>query len=280
MNELRPDVARKYYVHIIKPGKYNFKDFGDIDLCSITVEQADSLVARGFTFLKLKKQPPPPPPILENTVSANEVKQPVSANEVKQPQPDNPTTTPPDIMEFRANKGYINKLLTMNWEHLNYEEKKIFFDDQANFLAKKQALFHISNIDRMMQGLHAKMRNQAANAAGNAKRSELLEQITKSDEARRDHWKVIDDWTEPSAEKMGELSENAKIEKAKKEALEQHKRQLANDQYIWRNLPRLDDPNVPEKKKIQLAAEIEKRKAENIAFGKPYDRQIRSYKKQ
>jgi len=56
MNGLRPDVALKYYVDIIKPGNYNFKDFGDIDLCNITMEQADSLVERGFSFLKLKRQ--------------------------------------------------------------------------------------------------------------------------------------------------------------------------------------------------------------------------------
>ena len=51
---LPAEVAEKYNLKIIRPGKYNFDKFGTIDLRTISLEKADALVEKGFTFLVAK----------------------------------------------------------------------------------------------------------------------------------------------------------------------------------------------------------------------------------
>jgi hypothetical protein len=265
MSTLRPDVARKYYVPTIKPGKYNFKGFGDIDLCQITLEQADALFAKNFPFLKLKRQPTKQP-----------VKTAPAATAPATAAPPEETVTMPDargeVADYRKNKGYVNKLLTMNWENLNFKEKQIFYDSQAVFLQKKQALFYISEIDRRMNSLHAKMRAQPNTAAGSRKRAELLEQLQNADDERKSHWSVIDDWAKPTNK---QITEKEKIEKAKKEALATQKRILANNNYIYRYEDAVDDPKLSEKRRKHLKTEVERRKQELIDMGAPYSRKAR-----
>jgi hypothetical protein len=269
MNTLRPDVARKYYVPTIKPGKYNFKDFGDIDLCQITLEQADALFAKNFPFLKLKR--PGSAKFAEQKKS-----EPPATTAPATAAPIEETETMPDargeVTDYRKNKGYVNKLLTMNWENLNFKEKQIFYDSQAVFLQKKQALFYISEIDRRMNSLHAKMRAQPNTAAGSRKRAELLEQLQNADDERKSHWSVIDDWAKPTNK---QITEKEKIEKAKKEALATQKRILANNNYIYRYEDAVDDPKLSEKRRKHLKTEVERRKQELIDMGAPYSRKTR-----
>lgn len=54
--KLPEDVAKKYRCKIIRPGKFNFKGFGEIDLRTISVEKADALVAKGFPYLEKTKE--------------------------------------------------------------------------------------------------------------------------------------------------------------------------------------------------------------------------------
>lgn len=48
-------VTEKYKL-TAKPGLYHFQGFGEIDLRTLTLDQADNLVKRGFPYLILKKQ--------------------------------------------------------------------------------------------------------------------------------------------------------------------------------------------------------------------------------
>ncbi len=52
--KLRDDVAEKYTLKTIRPGKYNFHKFGTIDLRTINLKKADELVENGFRFLVAK----------------------------------------------------------------------------------------------------------------------------------------------------------------------------------------------------------------------------------
>ncbi len=54
--KLPKEVAEKYNLKSIRAGKYVFPKFGEIDLRTITLKQADELVKKGFPFLVLKKK--------------------------------------------------------------------------------------------------------------------------------------------------------------------------------------------------------------------------------
>lgn len=54
--ELSAAVAEKYNLKGIKPGRYHFPKFGEVDLTSMTLAKADNLVKRGFTYLQAKNK--------------------------------------------------------------------------------------------------------------------------------------------------------------------------------------------------------------------------------
>ncbi|NCD40934.1 MAG: glycosyltransferase family 2 protein [Bacteroidia bacterium] len=272
MNTLRSDVTQKYYLETIKPGKYNFKNFGDIDLCQLTVAQVDSLVARGFKFFKLKPgfktaEAKPHAPVKPT--------KPVPTPAEQFPEPKNV-----NIEEIRKNKVFINKLLTMNWEQMEYRDKLVFYNDPAYYLNKKHLFFHISNVDRMMQGLHAKIKAQPNNLAGVQKRAELIDSLTKSEETRHELWKQIDDWTPPAPpESIEILAEKEKIEQAKKEALKLENERRAHEQYIWRWSDQVDKrDDLTEERKAEIRSEISRRHQALIDMGRPYSRKQRKIK--
>ena len=53
---LPKDVAEKYTMKMIRPGKYNFHGYGTIDLRTISLKKADEIVGKGFPFLVAKKK--------------------------------------------------------------------------------------------------------------------------------------------------------------------------------------------------------------------------------
>lgn len=53
-NKLPEDVAKKYDLVVIQPGRHDFHKYGIIDLTKISVERADKLVAGGFPYLVAK----------------------------------------------------------------------------------------------------------------------------------------------------------------------------------------------------------------------------------
>ena len=48
------------YIPTITPGRYNFQGFGEIDLSNLSPARAESLVKRGFPFLKPEENKAPP----------------------------------------------------------------------------------------------------------------------------------------------------------------------------------------------------------------------------
>lgn len=56
--KLNPEVSAKYNLVGVKPGKYQFSGFGEIDLTKIDLAEADGLVKMGFPHLVLKKPSP------------------------------------------------------------------------------------------------------------------------------------------------------------------------------------------------------------------------------
>lgn len=57
--ELSAEVAEKYRLKGINPGRYYFPGHGEIDLTSVTLAKADHLVKRGFPYLVLKNKKGP-----------------------------------------------------------------------------------------------------------------------------------------------------------------------------------------------------------------------------
>ena len=53
--KLPPAVAKKYTVKTIRPGKFVFAGFGEIDLRTISVKKADELYASKFPYLILNE---------------------------------------------------------------------------------------------------------------------------------------------------------------------------------------------------------------------------------
>ncbi len=55
-SKLPAKVAEKYKVVTIRPARYNFNGFGEIDLRTISLNKADELFEKEFPFLKLIKK--------------------------------------------------------------------------------------------------------------------------------------------------------------------------------------------------------------------------------
>ncbi len=260
---LMPEVANKYYVSTIKPGKYNFKNFGDIDLRLITLATADKLFQKGFPFLKLKRPVKTAQPPAQTSAPESKPAQPATRK-----IPPEPLT---DVDAYRKNKDYINKLLTMNWETLEHKEKLIFNSDHEYFLEKKKAFFTIAALDRQMKSKHAKMRALPEVEKNNPGRAGLLKDISTLDGTKTELWAIIDTWEEP----LAPGTEAEKIEKAKKEALESDRKAKADSNYIWRAERELMKESISEARRKYLIKEIARRKQNLIDQGKPYNRKTR-----
>lgn len=255
-HQLRPEVARRYFVPTIKPGKYNFKGFGDIDLTTLSIEQADALFERKFPFLKLKPVKTPEW-ASEQLPAVAQAPSPAVAQ----------AAMPSDIDALRKNTFYINKILQMDWKDLNHIEKLIFHMDQPYFLSKKQALFTIAEINNQMGAFHAKMKVVKTDA----ERAALIKEITELDDSKRAYWTIIDDWSEP---KM--ITEKpTKPEMTLEEFAERDRKIKAYNNYIWRNEAKTSDAKLPDEKRTFYATEVERRKQELIEMGAPYNRKTR-----
>ncbi|SDM40441.1 hypothetical protein [Pedobacter antarcticus] len=49
--QLSPEVAAKFTLKHVTPGKHYFNGYGEIDLTTLKLDQADHLVKSGFPFL-------------------------------------------------------------------------------------------------------------------------------------------------------------------------------------------------------------------------------------
>jgi hypothetical protein len=57
---MNPEVINKYEF-TIRPGRYVFPKFGEIDLFSLNLKKADELFNKGFRWMKLRKAGSEPP---------------------------------------------------------------------------------------------------------------------------------------------------------------------------------------------------------------------------
>ena len=55
--KLQEAVAKKYELVGVAPGTHNCPNFGRIDLCALTLKDANALVLAKFPYLKLKGKP-------------------------------------------------------------------------------------------------------------------------------------------------------------------------------------------------------------------------------
>ena len=54
--KLKKEVTEKYNLVDVMPGKHQFAGYGDIDLTTLTLSDADALFNIGFPYLQLKKK--------------------------------------------------------------------------------------------------------------------------------------------------------------------------------------------------------------------------------
>lgn len=266
---MKPEVAAKYALIGIRPGKYNFKNFGEIDLGNISLPKADDLFKRGFPHLKLRQANPEIP--AAGSVPDQKVRP------INHKAPDKPDEITEEALEkLRKNKPMISKLLSLEWKDLSDQEKKVFFESEEYFLAKKTLLHQVSEIDRQMQSLHANLKAKADDPEADAERGEIMDQLSELEERKLELFALIDTFVmkEPA------VNDPASIAKAAaKEALEKQKLIEAHENYIYRgegalaNMPE----NTPAQKKKKQAKlnEINRRREELVKLGKPYNRQSR-----
>jgi hypothetical protein len=256
MGQLKNEVAAKYNLIGIRPGKYNFKGFGELDLRTLSVAQVDSLVSRGFTHFKLREGFAAAAPAAKTNLKAKTIMIPGKTGGVP-------------VEDLRKNKQFVNKLLTMDWKDLSFQDRMVFFNDQRYFLEKKSILLTISSLDAEMKSLHAKAKAIKSEPENKEDLKGIMQEIADKEESKIQNWGKIDAWEQPS----GDTDQIAKDAAAA--ALDKDKLIKANKIFILRaekSLPQMPSKTVAEKKrKEHKAAEVARRKAELIELGSPYD---------
>lgn len=261
---MKPEVAAKYALIGIRPGKYNFKNFGEIDLGVVSLAKADELYKKGFPHLKLRQGGQEAPAAVQSDQKVRPI--------IHKP----PEVTEEALEEIRKNKAVISKLLTLEWKDLSDQEKKVFFESEEYFLAKKTLLHQVSEIDRQMQSLHANLKATADDPDLDAERGEIMDQLSELEERKLELFALIDTFVlqAPAGNDPASIAKTAA-----KEALDKQKLIAAHENYIYRGEAAL--ANMPEntpaqkKKKQAKLAELTRRKAELVSLGKPYNRQSR-----
>lgn len=270
MKTLNPQVAAKYLLIGLRPGKYAFKNFGEIDLCSLTLARADDLVKRGFPHFRLRDVSAETETTGPVNLKARSLKAEMTAKvdaEINKVD-GNFTET------FRNNKQYVNKLLTLDWKDLTHQDRLIFFNLEKYFLEKKMILLEISSLDREMKSLHAKVRLMAKDGNKQDQLQSTMESIASMEEDKVAAWQKIDIWSNPFNQDTEKISKEAA-----EKAIERDKLIKAHGNYIYR--AELALPNMPEKtsaekkRKAEKQAEVDRRKEDLIKLGAPYDRKSR-----
>ncbi len=265
---LRKEVAQKYKLITIRADKYNFPDYGYIDLRQINVKKADELFNKGFPFLKLLTQ-------IDKLETNNN------------PLPDNyaPVSAAPaastsendnlpiiNINVLRKHKQYINNLLTRNWSDLPYNDKLVFNNDETYFLNKKRIMLLNGDINKSMISLHAKLKAVDPDPKYNDNRKSIITELAALDDEKAANWIVIDTWIEKVTSKQND--NETEVERAVRKSKELAKKITANEIYIYRAIKSIPDmPRDTEKQKAKIIKkqnEVEKRKLELEELGHPY----------
>lgn len=268
---LQPDVEVKYRLVRIRPGKYNFSDFGTIDLREIDVKQADELYQKGFQFLELKEEKQEiskkTAPVQKEKSDTNKAK---AVSNKPANDPELPDAKPLEIYALRRNITYLNKLLTLNWTDLSYNDKLVFDNSEKLFTEKKALFIENSDITREMQSLHAKMRTFTdPDPKFDEQRKGLIQKLADLDDQRAGNWKEIDHF-----EPLKTTSEESKLKEAIKQGEENQKTILRHRSFINRAekiIPGMKTETETQRQKKQYKIdEVERRKKELIRLGSPY----------
>ncbi|MBN2747349.1 MAG: hypothetical protein JXR34_11545 [Bacteroidales bacterium] len=265
MKTLKPEVSKKFDLVTIRPGSYTFPKYGPIDLTAITLAEAEELFENGFPYLKRKQ-------ILEKEIKSVNSPTLHSALDTLPAQsapkfPDGGQIT--DFDKLRNNKRFINKLLTLSYPELTFQEKAIFYNDEMFFNDKRYALQDVSKLDAQMKSLHAKLKLSKKQSD----RKALVKDLLYLESIKIKGFEIIDTWLHEPA------IEETEIEKAAREALETANEIQVLTNYIGRfekivNAMPETTEKLKEKKAVKLT-EIEKRKERLIALNAPYKRVIR-----
>jgi hypothetical protein len=251
MKKLNPEVSKIFNLITIRPGYYNFPNFGPIDLTTIPLAKAQELFDNGFPFLKLKN---------------------ISSPQISKPEHKSiniPDDNINDLDKLRENKRYINKLLTLNYSDLSFQEKAIFYNDERFFFDKKNMLHDISKVDTQMKSLHAKMKLTKKTDD----RKHIVKDLLYLESLKTNAFSVIDAWQHQ------ESIQESVLEKAAREAVEKANEIKNLTNYIGR-FERIvafmpDTTETQQNKKTKKLTEIAKRRQRLIGLNAPYNRQIR-----
>jgi hypothetical protein len=99
-----------------------------------------------------------------------------------------------DLVALRENKLLVNKLLVMDWKKLGETDKAIFFNNEAFFMEKKEALIEISQLKNEMHLADAKRKSTRSQDA-RKKYNQAVNFI--SNKIKELFKKKIDNWTIP-----------------------------------------------------------------------------------
>lgn len=175
--------------------------------------------------------------------------------------------------DLRTNKSFINKLLTLNFSDMSFDEKLLFNNDESYFLKKKQLMIENGNLEQQMRSLHSKFKAIDPDAKFNKDRKDIMQELSILEDKKSANWTIIDTWEDllPPAEN--------KPEDAEKKAIEKLKLIKAHENFIYRaeiTLPGMPEGTTKEKKKKQEKRdEMERRLNELIILGSPYNRKSR-----
>jgi len=176
---------------------------------------------------------------------------------------------PIDHSSLRSNKQYINKLLTLNYSDMTFDDKVLFNNDETLFLEKKTIFMSIADSMRELRSLHANLKAIDPDAKNNSKRKKIIQDIAYLDDFAKDSWEQVDTWKEKL-----EVPTVSNSDLAVAKAIADQKRIAANQIFIKRAL--ISIPLMPSKslkqqnKKFKKQEQLNKRMKELEAFNVQY----------
>ncbi len=271
---LQPEVAAKYRLLTIRPGKHNFAVFGTIDLTELKLARADELFKKDFPFFQLRNSTERMGIAGAKAAEAGKALAKVLNQDGLKTTPDNPPVVPVgDLEKMRCDKSLVNKLLVLDWKDIDFHHKLIFFIDEAYFLGKKSLMIKNGDLHKEMIGFHAKMKALDPDEKFNSEREVCMTKLTSLDERKKANWLLVDTWEDPHP-----IEETDPLVIARK-ALDRDKLIKAHNNYIWRYEKIVDSMPVETEKergiKQKRVDEIARRRKELIDFGFPYNRKSR-----
>lgn len=271
---LQPEVAAKYRLLTIRPGKHNFAVFGFIDLTELKLAQADELFKKDFPFFKLRNLTEGLGNAAANAAEAGKDLAKVLNQDGLKTTPDNPPVVPVgDLEKMQSDKSLLNSLVRLSWEKLSSLQKLIFFNNEEYHTNKFLIMIDNGDLHLDMVGFHAKMKSIDPSPEFDQDREICMAEIVKAEKKQKANWLEFDTFIDPKP-----IVQTDPVLIAH-EALQKDKLMKAHNNYIWRYEKIIGSmPAETEKErgvKQKRMDEIARRRKELIDFGFPYKRKSR-----